>query len=226
MRSMQCCLHQEMPPETEARAIGDELVQCFGVSEDKVNKLVELFCDDEKTTAARVMSLPQGEASQMQAASGLDAQEWSSLCICLGSVSSPHTFGPDPVASALPGDAGASPQSLEDATPKDEQVKSMKGGARTLCAEELPERRAPLVEGSYGPGQALDVYKNGARPVAGNVRQAVVKEVCYVLAHFERVASCAQCCMCVPLILNKTCPLLHRYLMSVVTSTLIPSSAE
>lgn len=202
---MQCCLHQEMPPETEARAIGDELAQCFGVSEDKVNRLVELFGDDDLTTAARVMSLDQMEASQMQAASGLDAQEWASLCICLGSVSSPHTFHPSTlVAPALPGvGADGYPQSLEDPLPKEEQVKHAKGGARALCAEELSERRAPLVEGSYGPGQALDMYKSGARPVAGNVRQAVVKEVCYVLAHFERAASCTQCCMCVPLILNK-----------------------
>ena len=189
MRAMQFFLHQEMPPETEARAIGDELVQCFGVSEDKVNKLVDLFRDADYPTAARAMPLTRGEADQIQKASGLDAQEWASLCICLGSVSSPHTFGPTPVASTLLG--GVFPQSLEDPPPKDELVKSTKGGARTLCAEELTERRTLLVEGSYGPGLALDMYKNGTRPIAGNVRQAVVKEVCYVLAHFvERVASC------------------------------------
>lgn len=185
MRSMLCCLHQEMPPETEARAIGDELAQCFGVSEDKVNRLVKLFVDDDLTTAARVMSLDQMVASQMQAASGLDAQEWASLCICLGSVSSPHTFDL-PTLAAVPALSAAEGYQLllqDDPPLKDEQVKSTKGGARALCAEELSERRAPLVEGSYGPGQALDVYKNGARPVAGNVRQAVVKEVCYVLAH-------------------------------------------
>ena len=56
----------------------------------------------------------------MQAASGLDAQEWASLRICLGSVSSPHTFGPDPVVSALEGDAVASAQSLADPPPKDD----------------------------------------------------------------------------------------------------------
>jgi hypothetical protein len=194
------CLHQEMPPEMEARTVGDELVQRFGVSEDKVNKLVDLCNQAEKKTAAHIMSLPQGEASLMQAESGLDAHEWASLCVCLGSVSSPHTFGPDPVASALLGgaDAPAPAQNLVEPLPKGQPHK--KGGARENVAEELSERRAPLVEGSYGPGQALDMYKNGTRPVGGNVRQAVVKEVCYVLVQFECFASCAQPCMCVPLV--------------------------
>ena len=59
MRSMLECLHQEMPPEMEARTFGDELVQRFGVSEDKVNKLVDLCNQAEKKTAAHIMSLPK-----------------------------------------------------------------------------------------------------------------------------------------------------------------------
>ena len=104
----------------EVRTVGDELVQRFGVSEDKVNKLVNLCEQAVVFSCAQIMSLPQDEASQMQAASGLDTQEWASLCICLGSVSSPHTFGPDPVVSALEGDAVASAQSLADPPPKDD----------------------------------------------------------------------------------------------------------
>ena len=223
MRSFAECLHQEAPPELDVRAIGAELVERFCVPQDKVDELVKCCNQTEATTAARIMALPQSEATALSAASGFGTQEWSSLCICLGSASKPHTFAPDPDICLEP-DAPLADQDAEMRTPlekPDAKLKSStKGGSLHAVAEQLSERRPPLVPGSYGPGAALDMYKNGARPFNSNVRAAVVKEVCCILNAVPLAHR--SCAYCRQTLFNP--PGLLRSSTCVVTCTRTPSS--
>ena len=165
MRSIQQSLYQAADPSTLLLPdLSDELVQNLGVPREPLEQFFGSLVQSSLTCAEHLTNLTKDQFDTFNAGV-LQTIHVASLCICLGSVGTPHHFREE-AEDELPGsqeppiqrpqeqcqDRRARTDDDEDdrrPTVRMKSEKSSKGGVRRELAGVLVERRSHMLPGEY-----------------------------------------------------------------------------